>query len=391
MFAFKLEIKLSLNRYLAWSRDLNNVFKKANMEESRGFQRAGHTVGIVVVCLKPVAQYAFYFLMIAYECYDCVSDGMNVYQYSEGAYRAFFFSLVVSVLCALSACFGYILLIIGLSKTLHDHRTEKNNTTKLGKLIVFISLFCEVCLEESIQSIVLYYFVIRCSVLFSFWKISMFVCIALSLFLAGHTFFKGAYVWFKKRDSLSRKYPSCLSPCYNAEPSHILCIPLCIFGTILALGLFALNVTTLVNIIKHSEVDVPHVVLVNRHSPIPAVNIIPVKDLVKSNGTLVKRLPCSMQSKGVLLSHFHGDPKSFNCSSAIIEISLAKKTKKLEYMLQYCYNQNHTCNSINATNITLALSHDLCSKGSIVLVFWFTRLDSKPWSWLTFFFLNPPN
>lgn len=345
-----------------------------------GFRRAGRVLGTAIVRLKPVAQYIFYFLMIAYECYDCVSDGMNVYQYSQGesldislrdeaAYSVFFFSLVVSVICALAGCFGYILLILGLSKTLHNHQTEKNNTTKLGKLIIFVSLFFQVCFEESIQSIVLYYYVVRCSVLFSFWKISLFVCIALSLFFAGFTFFKGAYVWFKKRDSLSRKYPSCLSPCYNAEPSPFLCIALCIFGTILALGLFVLNITTLVNIIRRSEVDVPHVVLLNRHSPLPAVNILPVKDLVKSNGTFVKILPCSMQNTGVLPSHFHGEPESFNCSSAIFTIILAKKTKKMKYTLQYCYNQNRICNAINATNITLALSHDLCSEGSIVLVF----------------------
>lgn len=340
-------------------------------EVDASFRNAGRSLGAVILRLKPVVQYVFCLLRITYEFYDCVSDGMNVYQYSRGdsldvssrnesVYRAFFFSLIVSVVCALISSVGYILIIVGLSKSFRSHRTEKHNTTKLGQLIVFVCLFCQVCFEDSIQSIVLYYYIVRCSVVYSFWKVSLFVCITLSLFVAGYTFFKGAYVWFRKRDSLPRKYPSCFSPCYDSEPSLDCCVALCIFGTTLALGLFALNITTLADIIQHSEVDVPHVLAVNERGQMQSVEISTVKDLVKSNRTLVKEIPCNPQSKGGS-SHFLGDQESFNCSSVVFTLIFTKESKKLEYRVNYCYNKGQICYPVRNTNITVKFSHDLCS------------------------------
>lgn len=342
------------------------------------FRNAGRRFGVVYVRLKTAVQYAFYFVMIAYECYDCVSDGMNVYQYSKGdsldvssrnesVYRVFFFSLIVSVLCAVSSSIGYFLMIIGLSKTLHRHQEVKNNTTKLGAFIVFITLFCEVCFEESIQSIIMYYYIVRCSVVYDFWKVSLFVCITLSLLYAGYTFFKGSYVWFKESDSLPRNYPSCLVPCYGSKPSFIGFMAVCVFGTILALGLFALNISSLVNIIKYSEVEVPHLVAVNNGGLPQSVKISPVKDLVKSE-TLVKKLACMKSSTGQP-SHFLGEQASFNCSSAFFTLTLAKSTKKIKYRVHYCYDNDLHCNAIKLTNITIAFTHDLCSPDSPVFTF----------------------
>lgn len=341
------------------------------VEFEASFRDAGRSCGSLYVRLKPVFEYVFYLVMIGYQCYDCISDGINVRDYYLGnsldvssrddrVYHAFLFSLLISCICALASIIGYGLLVIGLSKKLLKHQTDRNNTYKLGRLIVFVSLFCQVSFEETIQCFVMYYYIVRCSVIFSFWKISLFVCTTLSLIVAGFTFFKAAYIWFKKQDSLPRKYPSCLAPCYNLKVSHIGCVALCLFGSLLTLGLFVLNIVTLTDIIKHSIVDVPHVFAENKGYP--PVKITPVKKLVKSSDrNIIEKIPCTMNLDSEA-SHFLRDPLSINCTTAIFTMyfKAAAPTKRLGYELQYCY-KNSGCQVIRASNITMRYTHDLCS------------------------------
>ncbi|CAB3996564.1 Hypothetical predicted protein [Paramuricea clavata] len=342
----------------------------AELIETR-FREAGRGCGALYVRLKPIFEYVVDLLMIAYQCYDCVSDGINVHAYYEGdsldvssrddrVYRAFLFSLLVSCVCALASIVGYILLVIGLSKKLYKHQEDKNNTYKLGRLIVFISLICQVSFEETIQCVVMYYYIVRCSVIFSFWKTSLFVCTTLSLVISCYTFFKAAYLWFKKQDSLPRKYPSCLAPCYNLEVSHVGCVILCVFASLLTLALFSLNIVTLVDIIKYSEVDVPHVFAKNRFGNYAPVKITQVKKLVKSHSqNIIEKIPCA--NSNFEASHFLGDHSSLNCTTAVFTLNFAKHTKKLNYKLQYCYKADNSCVEVKATNITLDYTHDLCS------------------------------
>ena len=335
------------------------------------FRETGRCCGALYVRLKPVFAYVFYFLMIAYQCYDCVSDGMNVHGYYSGdsldvsiydkrVYRAFLASLVASCIFALSSIIGYGLLVIGLSKKMYKRQENKNNTYKLGRLIVFISLFCQVSFEETIQSVVMYYYIVRCSVVFSFWKTSLFVCTTLGLVISGYTFFKAAYLWFKKQDSLPRKYPSCLAPCYNLAVSHIGCVALCMFASLLTLALFVLNIVTLSDIIKYSEVDIPHVFAQNRFGNHAPIEITQLRKVVKSHDqNIVKKISCA--SSEFQASHFLGDHSSLNCTTAVFTLYFAKTTKKLGYKLHYCYKTDDKCVAVRATNITLAYSHDLCS------------------------------
>ena len=341
----------------------------AELETS--FREAGRSCGELYVRLKPVFEYVFYFLMIAYQCYDCISDGMNVRSYYTGesldvgtfderVYHAFLFSLFVSCICAVASMMGYFLLLFGLSKKLYKHEENKNNTYKLGRLIAFISLICQVSLEETIQCIVMYYYIIRCSVVFSFWKTSLFVCTTLSLLISGYTFFKAAYIWLKKRSALSRKYPSCLAPCYNLQVSHVGCVVLCLFVSALTLGLFVLNIVTLSDIIKYSEVEVPHLLAHNRFGNHAPIKITQVRKLVKSHGqNVIEKIPCT--SSKFHGSHFLEDPQSLNCTTAMFTLYFAKSTKRLGYKLHYCYKMDDNCKAVNATNITLIYSHDLCS------------------------------
>ena len=332
----------------------------------------GRCYGRMYVRLRPGFEYLFYLAMIAYQCYDCISDGMNVHYYYLGksldvsssddrVYRAFLFSLLVSCVCALASIIGYGFLIVGLSKRLWKHQRDRNNTYKLGRLIVFVSLFCQVSFEETIQCIVMYYYIVRCSVIFSFWKLSLFVCTTLSLAIAAYTFFKAAYVWLKKQDSLPRKYPSCLAPCYNLEVSHIGCVALCLFASLLTLGLFALNIVTLVDIIKYSTVDIPHVFAENKLESHLHTKITPVKRLVKSSDrNVIEKVPCTNVDSET--THFLKDPASINCTTAIFTMHLntGSTAKKLGYKLQYCYKHSG-CVVVRASNITMGYTHDLCS------------------------------
>ena len=341
-------------------------------EFEANFRDAGRDCGTLYVRLKPVFEYVFYFVMIAYQCYDCISDGMNVHDYYLGnsldvssrddrVYHAFLFSLLVSCICALTSIIGYGLLVIGLSKKLLKHQRDRNNTYKLGRLIVFVSLFCQVSFEETIQCFVMYYYIVRCSVIFSFWKLSLFVCTTLSLVVAGITFFKAAYIWFKKQDSLPRKYPSCLASCYNLKVSHIGCVALCIFASLLTLGLFVLNIVTLADIIKYSTVDIPHVFAKNKLESCTPVKITPVKNLVKaSDQSVIEKIMCANLDSGA--SHFLKDPLSINCTTAVFTMHLKTEppTKKLGYELQYCYKHSG-CQVVKESNITVEYSHDLCS------------------------------
>ena len=347
-------------------------------EVETSFRDGGRSCGALYVCLKPVFEYVFYFLMIVYQCYDVVSDGMNVREYYSGSsldvsnvddhvYGAFLFSLVVSCLCACGSLIGYGLLIVGLSKKIYRRQEDRNNIYKLGRCIVFVSLFFQVSFEETIQAVVMYYYIIRCSVIFSFWKTSLFVCTTLSLIISGYTFCKGAYLWSKKQDALGRKYPSCLAPCYNLQVSHIGCVALCIFASLLSLGLFILNIVTLSDIIKYSEVDVPHVFAQNKFQDHVPVKITQVKRLVEqSDRNVVERIPCSRRSGGGG-SHFLGEHSSLNCTTAEFTLVFAKSTKKLKYKLNYC--KNTKCVSVKKTNITLEYSHDLCSPLSPIFGF----------------------
>lgn len=336
------------------------------------FRQSGRSCGEFCVRMKPAFEYVLYFLMITYQCYDCVSDGMNVHDYyegnsldvssrDEGAYRAFFFSLVVSCLCALTSVIGYVLLVIGLSKKVYKHQENQNNTYKLGRVIVFFTLVFQVCFEESIQSVVMYYYIVRCSVIFSFWKTSLFVCTTLSLVISGHTFFKGAYLWFKRQNDIPRKYPTCLAPCYNLKVSHIGCVFVCLFVCMLTLGLFVVNIITLTDIIKYSENDVPHVFAQNRFSNHGTIKITNVKNLVKMHGQNIAEVrPCVNPGPGQQ-SNFLGEHQSFNCTTAVFNLFFAKRTKKLHYNLNYCHKTNADCVVVKATNITLQFSHHLCS------------------------------
>jgi hypothetical protein len=335
------------------------------------FRDAGRSCGSLCVRLKPIFEYVFYFLMIAYQCYDCISDGMNVHDYYTGdsldvsnyeerVYHAFLFSLLVSCICAVASLIGYFLLIIGLSRKIYKHQEDKNNMYKLGRLIVFISLLCQVGFEETIQCVVMYYYIIRCSVVFSFWKTSLFVCTTLSLVISCYTFSKAAYLWFKKQNALPRKYPSCLAPCYNLTVSHVGCVALCLFASLLTLGLFALNIVTLTDIIKYSEVDVPHVFAQNQFGNHAPIKITLVKNLVKSHSqSIIHEIPCTTSNSQT--RHFLGDQQSLNCTTAVFTLYFAKPTKRLKYKLHYCYKTEDDCMSIRATNITLVYSHDLCS------------------------------
>lgn len=341
------------------------------------FHEAGRGCGKLYVRLKVAFEYLLDFGMIAYQCYDCVSDGINVKDYyssnsldvsgyNESVYRAFLFSLVVSCVCALTSIIGYSLSVFGLSKRLYKRQTSKNNTYKLGRLIVFISLFVQVSFEETIQCIIMYYYIVRCSVIFSFWKTSLFVCTTFSLIISGYTFLKAAYLWFKK-DSISRKYPSCLESCYNLGVSHVGCVALCLFASLLALALFILNIVTLADIIKYSEVDIPHVLARNKFGGLAPIKITSVKNLVTSHDKKISReIPCA--NLDIVSSHFLEDGSSRNCTTAIFTLQLlGKPSKRLQYQLHYCYKNDNICTAVKATNITLEYSHNLCSSLSPVL------------------------
>ena len=55
-------------------------------------------------------------------------------------------------------------LIISLSKKLLNHQRDRNNIYKCDRLIVIVSLFCQVSFEETIQCFTLFS-VLHCSML----------------------------------------------------------------------------------------------------------------------------------------------------------------------------------------------------------------------------------
>ena len=251
---------------------------------------AGRCCGEVYVSSKYIFEYLFYLVMIAYQCYDCFSDCLNVFIDHEGyssyawdvswrvdrVYDAFLSSFIVGCICALISVIGYGLLIIGLCKKQLNHQRNRNNTSIIfGRRIVFFSLFCQVSFEETIQCFFMYYYIVPCSIVFDFWKLSLFICSTLNLIIAGYTFFKAVYIWFKKQDSLPRKY--------NLKVSHVGCFAWCLFASLLTLGLFVLNIVTLANMIKHSTVDVPYVIAENKVENSSRIKITPVKNLVISS------------------------------------------------------------------------------------------------------------
>lgn len=335
------------------------------------FQEVGHSCGVILLRLKPWFRYAFYLSMILYQCYDCVSDIMNLSDYyssksldvsnrNDRVFHVFLVSVIVSCVCAVASFFGYVVLIVGYSKEIYKHERYRNDTFKNGKLIIFISLFCQVIFEETIQSVVIFYYIIRCSVVFSFWKTSLLLCTVVSLVIAGSTFMKSAYMWFKKEESLPRKYPSCLAPCYSLYASHVSCMVLCIFSGLLAFGLFILNAISVADVIKYSEVDIPHLIANNQYGNHTPLFVISIRKLVVSpDEDIIQRLPCARPKTKP--RHFLDDKNSLNCTTAILSLSYAKPIKKVSYQLSYCFQNDSNCMSVKATNISLHYSHDLCS------------------------------
>ena len=116
--------------------------------------------------------------MIAYQFYDCLSDVCNViiiiheghYWRDDRLYDAFLSRFIVSCICAGISVIGYGRLIIGLSKKLLNHQRDRNNIYKCDRLIVIVSLFCQVSFEETIQCFFMYYYIVPCSIVFDLWK-----------------------------------------------------------------------------------------------------------------------------------------------------------------------------------------------------------------------------
>ena len=167
--------------------------------------------------------------MIAYQFFDCFSDVCKViiiiheghYWRDDRLYDAFLSSFIVSCICAWPFMAVWSLVYQRNYWIIKETGTIFINVIAL---LLLLACFAKLALKRRYSVLhCLVYYIVPCSIVFDFWKLSLFVCSTLNLIIGGYTFFKAVYIWFKKEDSLPRKY--------NFKVSHVGCFAWCLFAS----------------------------------------------------------------------------------------------------------------------------------------------------------------
>ena len=189
----------------------------------------------------------------------------------------------------------------------------------------------------------------------------MLICVSISLLLASYSFYEVAMLWWKKSDSLPWKYPTCFAFCYRSGAFIVTFIGVCIFGMLLGLALFAVNITSLADIVKFSELHVPHIVARAECGKYPDIKIAPVRDVITSNKIYTKEILCSMAGQQKEFKHFFDNNTLMNCTSIVFHFLFDHSQKEMKYKIYYCYSMGKICKPAKQTNFTLEYSQDLCA------------------------------